>query len=264
MTKLKEKLKSTGLYKSLRKAEQEIRKYIKYLRLKSRLNKADPVFIFQMGKVASSSIHHSLKKQYRGPVAHAHHIGSSNWASEVFYHWFKQGRKLKIISPVRDPIGYNISSFFQNFENITGAPFSQSKHSTEELIQLFLDKNDHDKPLQWFDKNIKKHFDIDVYESTFHDDGIMTYHKDNVSLLVFRIDISDHDKEQAIKKFLDMPCFTLHNRNISSQKKYREDYSKFKSRLKLPEEYLNKMHDSKFFNQFYSEEYIVNTPSQWK
>ena len=264
MTNLKEKFKSTGLYKSLRKAEQDARKHIKHLRLKSRLNKADPVFIFQMGKVASSSVHHSLKKQYKGPVVHAHHIGSSNWASEVIYDWFKQGRKIKIISPVRDPIGYNISSFFQNFENITGTPFSQSKLSTEELIQLFLEKNDHDKPLQWFDKNIKKHFDIDVYESTFHEDGIMTYQKDNVSLLVFRIDISDHDKEQAIKKFLDIPDFTLHNRNISSQKKYRNDYYEFKSRLKLPAEYLDKMRNSKFFNQFYSEEYIVNTLSQWK
>jgi len=263
MSTLIKKIKSTGFYKLLRKLEQDARKYIKRFSLNRRLHKAPPVFIYQMGKVASSSIHHSLKKQYPGAVAHAHHIGSSNWASELFYEWFKTGHPIKIISPVRDPIGYNISAFFQNFENITGTPFSQSKHTTDELIQLFLEKNNHDLPLQWFDNNIKKYFNIDVYDSTFPDEGRKTYHSDNVSLLVFRIDISDDEKEEAIQEFLDLPRFELHNRNISSQKSYNEDYRDFKNRLKLPPAYLEKMQDSKFFRHFYTDQDRAKILSKW-
>jgi hypothetical protein len=209
MSTLTKKIKSTGFYKLLRKFEQDTRKYFKFLALNRKLHRAPPVFIYQMGKVASSSIHHSLNKQYPGAVAHAHHIGSSNWASELFYEWFKSGHPIKVISPVRDPVGYNISAFFQNFENITGTSFSESKHTTEELIKLFLEKNNHDLPLEWFDLNIKKHFNIDVYNSTFPDNGIQTYQSENISLLVFRIDISDDEKENAIREFLDLPDFKL-------------------------------------------------------
>jgi len=263
MPALIEKFKSTALYKRLRKWEQDARKYIKFLSLTRKRYKAPPVFIYQMGKVASSSIHHSLKKQYPGAVAHAHHIGNSNWASELFYEWYKSGHPIKIISPVRDPIGYNISAFFQNFENITGTPFSESKHTTEELIDLFLEKNNHDLPLEWFDLNIRKHFNIDVYDRAFPDNGSQTYQSNNVSLLVFRIDISDDKKEEAIQKFLDLPGFRLHNRNISSEKSYHQDYQKFKNRLKLPTAYLNKMQESKFFRHFYTEQDRAKILSKW-
>ena len=263
MTNLITKLKSTSFYKRLRKWEQDLRKYIKYLSLNHRLHKSPPVFIYQMGKVASSSIHHSLKKQYSGAVAHAHHIGPDNWASELFYEWYKQGHQIKIISPVRDPIAFNISSFFQNFENITGHPFSQSKHTTDELIELFLQKDNHDFPLDWFDNNIKKHFNIDVYSGTFPEQGSQTYQSGNASVLVFRIDITDEAKEKAIQDFLSLPNFSLHNRNISSQKIYREDYRNFKNRLKLPTTYLKKMQESKFFNHFFPGKDGTKILSKW-
>jgi len=258
------KIKSTSLYRLFRNLEQDARKHIKAASLKRKLNKAPPVFIYQMGKVASSSIHYSLQRQYPGAVAHAHHIGSGNWASELFYEWFNLGRTIKIISPVRDPISYNISAFFQNFENITGTPFLHSKLTTDELIQLFLDKNNHDTPLDWFDKNVKKYFNVDIYSDISLGDSAKTYHHNNVSVLVFRIDIDDAKKEKAIRNFLNLPNFTLHNRNISSQKIYNNDYNEFKKRLKLPSSYLKKMGDSKYFNHFYSKQEISKILSKWR
>ncbi len=256
-------IKSTSLYRLFKNFEQDTRKKIKAASLKRKLNKAPPVLIYQMGKVASSSIHHSLKKQYSGAVAHAHHIGSSNWASQLFYEWFNRGQTIKIISPVRDPIGYNISAFFHNFEIITGTPYSQNKLTTDESIQLFLDKVDHDIPLNWFDINIKKYFNVDIYSDTSLDGDAKEYHHNNVSILVFRIDIDDIKKEKAIQDFLDLPNFKLHNRNISSEKIYNKSYSEFKNRLKLPSTYLKKMEESKFFNHFYSKQEIAKILSKW-
>ena len=264
MSTTKNKLKQSFPYRFLRKLEQDLRKAAKKFSMLYRLKKAPPVFIYQMGKVASSSIHHSLKKQYPGPVAHAHHIGSDNWASELFYKWYRQGYTIKIISPIRDPIGYNISSFFQNFEKITGAPFSNSKYETKELIQLFLEKSDHDAPLHWFDNNLKKHFDIDVFGSDFPDDGYKIYRHNNIELLVFQISISDTDKENIIREFLGISKFTLHNRNISSKKSYHQDYHDFKQRLKLPDDYLLKMKNSRFFSHFYSAQEIDKILLKWK
>ena len=42
-----------------------------------------------MGKVASTSIFESLKKQYPGSVGHAHYI--DNWMSEELFNWAKNG-----------------------------------------------------------------------------------------------------------------------------------------------------------------------------
>lgn len=46
--------------------------------------------------------------------------------------------------------------------------------------------------------------------------------------------------------------FSSHNKNINSQKTYREDYRNFKNRLKSPTTYLKKKQESKFLNHFLS------------
>lgn len=120
MTILTAKIKSTIFYKRLRKWEHDLRKYIKYFSLNGKLYKAPPVFIYQMGKAASPSTHHPLKKQYSGAVAHTDHIDPDNLAAEMFHERYKQGHQIKTISSARGPIAFIISLFFQYFENITG------------------------------------------------------------------------------------------------------------------------------------------------
>ena len=264
MSKLAKSLKNTGGYKSFRKFGKNLRKNVKRFFLTKRLHKATPVFIFQMGKVASSSIHHSLNEQYPGAVAHAHHIGSDNWASEVFYDWFKSGKPLKIISPIRDPIGRNISGFFQLLDDYTGVPFKDSNLTTDELLELFINKYTHDRPLKWFDDNIKKYFGIDVYTSPFPENGVATYSLNNVSLLIFRIDLDDQLKEKAIREFLDFESFKLENRNISTDKEYYDSYKTFTNTIKLPDDYLSNMKNSQYFNHFYTDDEIDKIISRWK
>ena len=257
-------LKKTNAYKAFRKSGQSLRKNIKRYFFKKRLTKATPVFIYQMGKVASLSIFHSLTKQYSGAVGYAHYISSNNWMFDVFLSWTRDGNPIKIISPIREPIGKNISAFFQGFERITGTPFIESKHSTDDLIEDFLNKHDHDSPLNWFDENIKKHFGIDVYTETFPESGIAQYTSENISLLVLRIDINDKIKEEAINEFLGIKCFKLKNRNISDNKDYKHDYKTLIKKLKLPEEYLSKMSQSKYFKHFYSEKEISEITSKFR
>lgn len=257
-------MKNTSGYKLLRNIDKTLRKNIKRFFLTRKLHKATPVFIFQMGKVASSSIHYSLKKQYPGAVGHAHHIGDSNWASELFYNWYKRGNQIKIISPIRDPIGRNISSFFQQYSDYTKKEFEQLNLGTEKLIDDFINQYPHDVPLTWFDDNIKKYFAIDIYDKQFPVTGSATYTSNNVSLLVFRIDLDDSLKEKAIQEFLDFKSFRLCNKNVSSNKEYYATYKQFISTIKLPEAYLSKMKNSRYFNYFYSNEEINKIISRWK
>jgi len=258
------KIKNARGYKWLRNVDKNLRKNIKRFLLRRKFHKAAPVFIFQMGKVASSSIYHSLKKQYPGAVGHAHHIGSSNWASELFYHWYKRGNQIKIISPIRDPIGRNVSSFFQQYSDYTKKEFEQLNLGTDKLINDFINQYPHDVPLTWFDDNIKKYFDIDIYDTEFSSTGSKVYSSNNVSLLVFRIDLDDLLKEKAIQEFLDFESFRLCNKNVSSNKEYYDIYKQFINTIRLPEAYLLKMKNSKFFNYFYTNNEIEKIISRWK
>ena len=222
------------------------------------------MFVFQMGKVASSSVFDSLTRQYPGPVGHAHRIEEDNWMSMLLYDWAKAGNTLKIISPVREPIGRNISGFFQQFEDHTGVSVRDSRFSQAELDLLFLNKLDHDEPLTWFDTVMKPNFGIDVYATPFPKDGCQTYVNGNVSLLVFRIDIPDASKEDSIRTFLNFPSFHLEKSNASADKEYNTLYNAFKKNTTLPTEYLDRVCNSRYFRHFFSEDEISSIRDKWE
>lgn len=217
-----------------------------------------------MGKVASSSIFSSLTKQYSGAVGHAHHIGDDNWMSVELYQWSLDNNPLKIITLIREPIGRNVSAFFQLFEGHTGTSFDKSTLTTDELKELFLDNLDHDRPISWFDKNIKKHFGIDVYSKPFPEQKFITFKKNNVSLLLLRFDLEDSTKESLIRDFLDFPEFKIKRANLSSKKDYFHTYKDFQKNVKLPESYLDKMCDSTYFKHFFPKEEIEQVRSRWE
>ena len=72
-----------------------------------------PVFIYQMGKVASKSVYRSLCHQYPGIVLHAHYFNPNHtdWRIRRLYHWaIVKMMPLNVISLTREPIGRNLSA----------------------------------------------------------------------------------------------------------------------------------------------------------
>ena len=106
-----------------------------------------PVLVYQMGKVASSSVYLSLEKTTDFDVFHVHRLNPENIAKVreehvqrgdsppnekkglYLYENLIRTRKThtKIISLVREPIARNISAFFQNLQL-----FERVKKSTQE------------------------------------------------------------------------------------------------------------------------------------
>lgn len=256
-------IKSTQAYKSFRLSGKNIRKHIKRYFFRKKLNKKTPVFIFQMGKVASSSIFSSLTEQYSGAVAHAHHIGDENWMSMEFKKLSIDNKPIKIISLIREPISRNVSDFFQLFEDFVGVTFNESTYTTNELKEKFLLNYTHELPLEWFDENINKHFDIDVYSSPFPAEGHIEFSRNNVDLLIMRYDLVDTKKESLINEFLNINAFKINRSNISSVKNYYQTYKDFQTNVDLPDEYLDKMCGSKYFNHFFPEKEINDVRSKW-
>ncbi|MCH5374765.1 MAG: putative capsular polysaccharide synthesis family protein [Planctomycetes bacterium] len=174
-----------------------------------------------------------------------------------------QNQPLKVISLTREPIGCNISSFFQNFEYFTGMQFRKANNSIAELKQIFLEKYWHEVPMEWFDENLLKNFGIDVYSREFPENGICRYRKNNIEVLLMRLEVADADKVTALKEFLQMEDFDLRNINLGREKEYSRCYQEFKRIVTFPFSYLDRMYGSRYFRHFYDEATRDSLTARW-
>lgn len=251
--------------------------------------KQTPILIYQMGKVGSSSVMKSLEKKAIWPLFHVHFLLKSadnrSFYNPKVYEILDLNRnaerqvrlgeflykkiivpkkQLKIISLTREPVGRNIAAFFQNFERETGKKYELSNFTPHELMNIFINYYPHSIPLDWFDNYFKPFLGVDVYEYPFpKEQGYLRINKDNVDLLILKLETSDSVKEKAIADFLGLKEFKLVRTNVGENKNYRDIYKEFKQNLKLPLSYVEKMCSSKYFNHFYKEEEIRKVYSRW-
>lgn len=248
-----------------------------------------PILIYQMGKVGSSSVYKSLGKKAILPLFHIHFLLKRadnrrfynskvnenlklKWASEyqarrnefLYNKIIVPKKQVKIISLTREPIGRNISAFFQNFERETGKNYEKSNFTLQEIMDIFINFYPHLEPLDWFDNQFKLYLGIDIYEHPFpKEQGFLRIKKDNVDLLILKLETSDGVKEKAIAEFLGLKEFKLVRSNVGEDKNYADTYKEFKQNLKLPLSYVEEMCSSKYFNHFYTEEEIKKVYSRW-
>jgi|GEM_PF-1049742 len=221
-----------------------------------RLRKIEPVFIFQMGKVASKSIQKSLEKAYPGGVIHGHDFSLSYRQGEVqelyrYWHGKNPPERMLLVSLVRNPVDRNVSAFFENFETCTGINPENFTWDAEEILSLFLEKNYHQTPENWFDHNTKKLFGVDVYTKPFPDEGAVCIEHPKTPMLVMRMESSDEVKIRALSNYLSIGPFPIERYNDSSTRDFGSLYKRFKEEVKLPRSYVEEQVSTKYFKHFY-------------
>jgi Putative capsular polysaccharide synthesis protein len=260
-------------YQFRRKIIKRIKRIILIERINEKINftffhlkakRIPPVFVYQMGKVASSSIYRSIKTEYKGLSLHAHSFTKDHVKPSVRYLYEinkKEKIPIKIISLIREPIGRNISAFYENFKRDLGINFEDNPYTTIELHKLFLKDHDHNIPLIWFDHNLLNNFNIDVYQQPFPEIGYTAYRNENVDLLLMKHNLDNKIKEEVVGEFLNIKNFKLINYNVASSKIYFDSYREFQQ-LPIPDWYISKMIDSKYVKHFYSSE-IDDIINKW-
>jgi hypothetical protein len=189
------------------------------------------------------------------------------------------GQKWKILSLTRDPIARNLSAFFENleFKKIGGKtefevksdyynidPTIIKSDDLEKLETLFFNRFKHDSPLDFFDRELKSVFGIDVYSTDFpKKKGYKIYSGKKADALIIKLENLNQCVQPAFKEFLNLENFALINSNIGNQKDYAAVYSQFKNLIIFPNHYLNKMYQSKYTQHFYSDEEIRQFRYKW-
>jgi hypothetical protein len=268
------------------------RQIVQYHR--SPMRKKEPLLIYQMGKVGSSSIRRSIRSMdtdfypyhlhylsgigymrrlcLRQSIPLQDHILASIYCRKLVKQSRKTGHQVKVISLVRDPIAKNISQFFQNIDVVypefgyrEKLKFMNIEELTDDLIAFFITNFVHKDPLVWFDVEMKSIFELDVYQTPFdHARGYRIYENDRCKALVVRLEDLGRCIKKAMSEFIGFPNFQMVNENIGSGKDYADVYKEMKRCINLPDTYLDEMYGSKMARYFYTTSEIDAFKKRWR
>ena len=204
-----------------------------YIRLLD-FKKNPPVFIYQMGKVGSSTVYRSLKKiRLSNPVFHVHFLTNSgiemaekfhrSARSEPIPHHIQLSKilrgkldrsnniKMKVITLVRDPIGFEVSNFFQNAKWLHADSVNDHGRIDRDMALDFLENKIKKYDNQtgyfdtWFDREIKEACDIDVFDHPFDcNKGFCIIKQKNVDLLILRLEDLSFNFSIVLTDFLSL------------------------------------------------------------
>jgi hypothetical protein len=184
--------------------------------------------------------------------------------SALFEGIIKPGLRTKIITLVREPIGRNVSFYFQNLDVLWETADAHDNVELSKLLDGFQDKFDHRRGLNWFDIEFKPVLGVDVYEHEFpRDAGHLRIDAGRYDILIIRSDLEDGLKAKCIGEFLGVEGLSLVPKNVSSGKRYGDAYRKFLDALELTESYVNDMLGSKYTRHFFTPEEVCALRAKW-
>ena len=260
--------------------------YLHFLNFSFRLSN-QPVIVYQMGKVGSSTIVESLRASgLNAHISQVHFLTANGlqFLKELYQQTygnldktppkirthFRQSqflsqhlsrnpgsvKKYKIVTLVRDPIATNISGFFQNAdlwlpELRSTLPLDLT--DLERISARFFSDYPHEVPLKWFDMELKQVFEIDVFAETFQKSkGYHIYTGKKADVLLLKLESLEDCGREAFREFLHIEDFTLRRGNSADKKSYAATYNQFIDYFNVPQSYLDLMYGSKYAQHFYS------------
>ena len=228
------------------------------------------IAIYTLGKSGSSSILSTLQRNFSIFNVYQLHFINCEYLRENHSDDFAtrnidkankflrkhSKNKTKYISLVREPVSREISSFYQNrqlyFKDVLPNDFKE--------INNLIESRGYDLALNWFDYELKKHLNFDVYSQPFDKTkGFSIYKIDsNIELMILRTDYINKIGIVAINKFLNTDIKQMKSVNVGNNKSNSLYQKQMKSEFKLSDANLNKIQNSKFMNHYFTAKEIKN------
>ena len=252
----------------------------------------DPIVVFQMGKVASTTVTETIEQHAalaQRSVAHIHHLDRTtlelearaarnhyqgDWLAPTHLwdamalrrrltHRRPGSGRWDVVTLVRDPAARNVSAFFQVAGRF-GVDLDDPP-MTPELVRRFYDCFPaHDAPAKWFDAELAPALSIDVYRVPFdHAAGFQIYEGERARLLVIRVEDLPRVGAEALGRFFKVGGVELSDSNIGLQKAGGDTYKRFLSEVTLSGDYLDHVYGSAFARHFYTSDEIASFRRRW-
>jgi len=245
-----------------------------------------PILIYQMGKVGSNTVHKTLLASgIQNPVFHVHFL-----TKEKIYSNIKEleGKGLpiakhlliskqllevkekygikdwKIITLVRNVINARISAFFENIIRFSfdhpGLLSQDGKIDLSIAISVLSEAFENfdeskDYFCNWFDRELKSVFNIDVFSTPFnHNNNFTIINAGDIEVLLLKCELLNTTLDKALQVFMNVDSpFRILNTNISKNKTYYEVYNIARKEIAMNEKIVAKIRSSRFMQHFYPE-----------
>ena len=249
-----------------------------YIKLFFVYNKKPLVIVLTIGKVGSSSVYYSIKKQITRRIFHIHYISENgiekSWTehksssrnsvplhlitSRILHKLLnKVDQKFYVITVFREPIQRKISSFFQNLDQykkqitLNGLSFDSTKVENVLSDSYFLEKLKEED--DWIKNELKSTFNFEVYDNNqIETNGYIIERKKSKNLLVFKMETLNDYFSTAMNDFFKMNLdISINKHNDGDIKYYSAFYKKFKNDFGLKNATLDEICNTTYFNSFY-------------
>jgi hypothetical protein len=261
--------------------------------------KTPPILVYQMGKVASTTVFDTLEQLgLANPVYQIHFLTPGGIErGRAFYRsinastlpehivvgmalaWKLRrtpGARCKVITLVRDPIARDISGFFQHAETshrtLTYEHGQVALRHTAEFrqeLERFFEAYDEttDFACTWFDSELKTVFGIDVYRHPFpHESGYTIIRGNSATVLVLRAENLNQCLATALREFLELPeavRIPVRRANTVEDRRVADAYRRVSESLRLNRGTCERVYASRHCRHFYSDREIQGFIARW-
>lgn len=211
------------------------------------------ILVYQMGRVGSTAVFEALRKR-KLTVRKIHYMytnGEYKKATGNFVDTIKKSSGIfNVVSLVRNPLTRNLSA-------VMNKTYLAKNPAYEEVLEDYLHKYNHQWPLIWFDLELNKVFDIDIYSWHFNtEEGYSVYRYGKLNLLVIQNEKINHVARKAFKEWYSLSNFSVPPFNQTVGK--RLDYANYiKAHAVFSPQFLDTVYNSKYVQHFYSKEDIA-------
>ncbi|MDX2369991.1 MAG: putative capsular polysaccharide synthesis family protein [Colwellia sp.] len=257
------------------------RRFIYYKKQMALYADDDTLFIYQMGKVGSTTLENSLPD-----AVHIHAFYSKNHICSVrqkglakfglnyfisrieqelhnylLRRAFKSRSRTKIITLVREPQARNLSMFFHDIDaylfaahtnclNTRQKPLLTRYQNADMLLDVFDCEFDHYYALNWFDVEFLPMTGLNIYDYPFDiDEGYSLIAEKGIEVLCLRTD-KLKDNVNILSQFIEQDV-ELHSVNKADEKWYGDIYQNFIRTYTPTVQREQKIKESKFFKHFF-------------
>ncbi len=251
----------------------------------------EAVAVHQMGKVGSRSLVNAIEGIGRWPCFHTHVLSPTHNPSlrpeatptvparheEIPRHIFDArelraefidtGRPIAVITPIREPIGRNVSAFFQNLDGFTAGQ-DVDPQDAEQLYELFRREYPHNLPQRWLEQELNEPFSVDVFAEPFPETGYVELTSGPHRILLLKASLEDVDKARAMSAFLGTDPLNISRVNVTKAKAKRGGrlsvLERFRALVGGDGDYLDEMLGLPMARHFFSAAELEAVRREWR
>lgn len=282
-------MNSNGLFHGARReVTQQYRRIRTEWVLARQLRGAQPVLIYSLGKVGTTSLATVLDQQFHVPVVHCHEIAQvpspadwerrhpdshgvvppAAWRGDYIARRMRRDPSARwdIICGVRDPVARHVSALFQH-----RGTFGVREHDDEDqeiaAIEhaIAMQFREGEAGLDWFDAELHEVTGVDVFAEPFpHDAGYQIYENGRFRVLLIRFEDLARVGPSAVAAFLGVQIAEVPHENVGAQKSYQALYRRFLERGVITDESLDLAYGSRLATHFYTAHEIEAFRARWR